>query len=249
MKVQLITYTPDPERVVATAAHLCYSKKSINEILDDMNSDKAEKLIKKIVDMGHISPLEHISFTFGIEGISRSCLAQLTRHRIASYSVQSQRYLSMEEFEAIIPTELQFTENEEIFQNTIETITSAYKEIHRNIKETYQSRGLSERDSNSIANETARSLLPNATPTNLIMTMNARSLLNFLSLRMCERAQDEIRFLAYQMLILVYPIAPNIFKKAGPPCIRGNCPEGALSCGKPEKIRTDVETYKNLTLV
>lgn len=218
MKVTLITHTPEPEKVIASAAKLCYSSSDIETLMNGLTSEKIESFIKKLTDLGHQSPLEHCTFTFGIEGVSRALLAQLTRHRIASYSVKSQRYVKEDMFEYITPKTIE--EDDVLFLE--------YIRLMNNIQEFYNSaikRGVPAED--------ARYALPNACSTQLIMTFNIRSLLNFFELRCCNRAQTEIRQMADMMLDICKEVAPNIFAKAGASCVRGKCKEGKMSCGKP----------------
>jgi thymidylate synthase (FAD) len=177
-----------------------------------------------------MSTLEHASFTFGIEGISRSAHIQIIRHRIASYSVQSQRYVSLRDFEHVVPREIE--EDPEAYAEYLAAMESAGKHYNR-IADILQSKGKNVK----AANENARAVLPNSCGTKMMMTMNARSLHNFFALRCCERAQAEIRELAGLMLAQAKAAAPLLFAKAGPPCIRAGCPEGAMSCGKTTEMR------------
>ena len=241
MNVELLQYNPDAQKIVAAAAKLCYSSSEIKGILDGLDAEKTSSFIDRLMSMGHESPLEHISFTFGIEGVSRSLLAQLTRHRIASYSVKSQRYVNEGRFEFIIPKEIEADEKaKQIFLSAMEDDVRAYNELTAILFEKHYAdmleSGIPEKKAKGAAEkkaiEDARYVLPNACETKLIATFNARSLLNFFNHRCCERAQWEIRDLACAMLNLVKEIAPTIFKTAGPPCLTKPCPEGAMSCGK-----------------
>lgn len=246
MKVKVITYTPEPESVVAAAARLCYSNSNIDSIMERQTPEKIKEMIEKLMSMGHESPLEHVSFTFGIEGVSRSLLAQITRHRIASYSVQSQRYVDMENFLPVVPFDI---ENNDMAYNSFKIAmiyaNAYYKNIVEELEKQYvENNGLEQSVAHKKAIENARSVLPNACPTNLIVTMNARSLLNFFKHRCCNRAQDEIRELANEMLALCKNIAPNIFAKAGASCVSGKCPEGKMSCGK--QITKNISTDKDI---
>lgn len=247
MKVSLLEFTPNPERVVASAAKLCYSPSSVEEITRDLTPESAGGFVKMLAKMGHESPLEHVSFTFGIEGVSRSLLAQITRHRIASYSVQSQRYVKNFGCEYVIPPEIEKnSEAKKEFvdfmleaQSKYEKLTDILKEKH--IKDLKEEGKLSETEINKAAEkmaiEDARYVLPNAYATKIICTFNARSLLNFFSHRCCNRAQWEIRNLACEMLKLVKNEAPNIFAFAGPGCVSGYCKEGRMSCGKSKEVK------------
>lgn len=241
MNVELLQYNPDSQKIVAASAKLCYSSSEIKGILDGLDTEKTMSFIERLMSMGHESPLEHISFTFGIEGVSRSLLAQLTRHRIASYSVKSQRYVNEGRFEFIIPKEIEADEKaKQIFLSAMEDDVKAYNSLTEILFEKHYNdmikTGMDEKKAKSAAEkkaiEDARYVLPNACETKLIATFNARSLLNFFNHRCCERAQWEIRDLASEMLKLVKEICPIIFKTAGPPCLTKPCPEGAMSCGK-----------------
>lgn len=229
LKVILIRYTPCPEETVALAAKLCYSKATIENLKEKISQKDQSAFIEKLMNMGHESVLEHISFTFGIEGVSRVLLAQLTRHRIASFSVQSQRYVSYENgFGYIIPESIKALGDDAVkkYKNQMETIEDWYREWQQMLG-----------DQGEKSNEDARFVLPNACETRIIVTMNARELLHFFALRMCNRAQWEIREMASQMFLLCLEIAPSLFSNAGPACIRGACPEGEKSCGKASQIR------------
>jgi len=241
MNVELLQYNPDCEKIVAAAAKLCYSSSEINGILNGLDKEKTAAFIEKLMSMGHESPIEHIAFTFGIEGVSRSLLAQLTRHRIASYSVKSQRYVNEGKFEYIIPKEIEADEKAKaIFVSAMEDDVRAYNELTEILSkkhyEAFIAEGMSEKKAASAAEkkaiEDARYVLPNACETKLIATFNARSLINFFHHRCCERAQWEIRDMACEMLRLVKAVCPTIFAVAGPRCLTGACPEGTMTCGK-----------------
>ena len=217
LNVELLAHTPDCEKIVASAAKLCYSSSEIKGIMEGLDEEKTKSFLDKLMSMGHESPIEHVSFTFGIEGVSRALTHQLCRHRIASYSQKSQRYVKEGQFEYIVPPT--------IAENKIDK--SIYEDFMKHSQETYDyliSRGIPAED--------ARFVLPNAASTKIICTMNARTLMNFFHHRCCERAQWEIRELATQMLMLVKEVAPTLFKHAGPSCVSGKCPEGNMSCGK-----------------
>lgn len=185
-----------------------------------------------LVNIGHESPLEHISFTFGIEGVSRSLLAQLTRHRIASYSVQSQRYVKNKEIDYVTPPSLA---DIPVYKCIMNTIHDLYLDLSDMLTKCYIDKGIDPKQAEKMAIEDARYVLPNAYTTNIVCTFNARSLLNFFTHRCCNRAQLEIRQLADKMLEIVKKIAPNVFKNAGAPCVRGKCTEGKMTCGNPRK--------------
>lgn len=218
MQVKLIGHTPEPERAVAMAARLCYSPVGAEELASAMTKTQIEKLVEKIVGLGHTSTLEHASFTFAIEGVSRVLTHQLVRHRIASYSQQSQRYVSEHNFEYIIPPSI--AENEQA--------KDKFETLMRRIRDTYD-----ELMELGVHKEDARYCLANATETKIVITMNARALLHFFSLRCCNRAQWEIRVMADEMLKQATTAAPLLFKDAGAACTAtGKCPEGAMTCGK-----------------
>ena len=228
LKVILLRHTLSPEETIALAAKLCYSKSTITDLKDKISSRDQSEFIRKLMDMGHESVLEHVSFTFGVEGVSRVLLAQLTRHRIASFSVQSQRYVSYENgFGYIIPESIMALGNDAVqkYSEQMETIESWYTEWQKLL-------GKGEK-----SNEDARFVLPNACETRIIVTMNVRELRHFFSLRMCSRAQWEIRRMAEEMFRLCFETAPALFMDAGPACLRGKCPEGEKSCGKASSIR------------
>jgi len=224
MLVQLLTHTPDPEQVVAAAARLCYSDASIDRLLEKSRDDHAG-LLAKILDLGHFSVLEHASFTFGIEGISRACSHQLVRHRIASFSQQSQRYVPVREgFAAITPPTI----------TAQPALAARYDEVLEKCQQVY-----GELVAAGIPAEDARFVLPNAAATKLVMTMNARELHHFFELRCCRRAQWEIRVMAMAMLAACKRTAPLLFPEAGPGCLRGACPEGKMTCGEVAAVRKE----------
>jgi thymidylate synthase (FAD) len=250
MKVTLISHTPDPERLIACAAKLCYSPSSIAETQEKLSDESVRSFVKMLAAIGHESPLEHISFTFGIEGVSRALLAQITRHRIASYSVQSQRYVKNFDFEYVMPPEImdvpeakkEFLLAMKESQIHYDKITEILKKKHAdNLIESGADAQIAEKAAEKIAIEDARYVLPNACTTKIICTFNARSLLNFFEHRCCNRAQWEIRDLATKMLKLVREKAPSVFAGAGPACFKKSCPEGKMSCGKIKQVRVFFE--------
>ncbi len=246
LHVELLQYTGDPERVVSAAAKLCYSSSGVADILNGLDKEAIQSFLKKLMDMGHESPIEHVSFTFGIEGVSRSLLAQITRHRIASYSVKSQRYVKEGQFEFITPPAIAAdSEAHAIYLSSMQQAQEAYNRLADRLSaqyfEAYMQEGIAEktacRQAEKRAIEDARFVLPNACETKMIVTMNARSLLNFFHHRCCSRAQWEIRALANEMLKLVRGVAPTLFAYAGPSCLAGPCPEGKMSCGRAVAMR------------
>ena len=229
LKVELIRWTPLPEEIIALAAKLCYSRASISDLEEKVSAKDQSEFIQRLMSMGHESVLEHASFTFGVEGVSRVLLAQLTRHRIASFSVQSQRYVSYEKgFGYIIPPAIEALGPEavELFGSQMDQIETWYVEWQNHLGAAGEK-----------SNEDARFVLPNACETRILMTMNARELRHFFSLRMCSRAQWEIRAMAEQMHRICMEKAPELFADAGPACIRGKCPEGEKSCGRQAEMR------------
>ena len=259
VKVTLLTHTPDPEQVVAMAAKLCYSPSGIEDIREGLTEEKTAAFIDMLAGLGHASPTEHASFTFGIEGISRACSHQLVRHRIASYSQQSQRYVDGTKFDFVTPPAIRENPKAlEAYNRVLAEQAQAYSVIRDALAAGYIAEYLGEpqegTDAEIIerfktshktecaafikkANEDARFILPNASTTKIVCTFNARSLQNFFAHRCCNRAQWEIRQLADEMLKLCRKAAPTLFENAGPGCIRGNCPE-KRSCGKP-RARSD----------
>lgn len=234
MKVALIRHTLSPEEVVALGARLCYSRARVDDLLERVSARDQTDYVARIMGMGHDSVLEHASFTFGIEGVSRVLLAQITRHRLASFSVQSQRYVSYADgFGYIVPPKIAALgeEAQAEFERQMATMQAWY--------EAWQERlGTGEG-----GNEDARFVLPGACETRMMVTMNVRELRHFFSLRMCSRAQWEIRALATEMHRLCMETAPALFADAGPACLRGACPEGEKSCGRAKAVR---EERKNL---
>ena len=227
--VELLTYTQMPEKTVASAARLCYSPSDISAIQQGMTEERVSHFMDMLTANGHETPVEHASFTFGIEGVSRSLLAQITRHRIASFSVQSQRYVAENQFTYVVPPEIaEIPEAKEEYLRAMEEDQRHYESL-----------------TEKKAIEDARFVLPNACTTKMICTMDARSLLHFFSLRCCNRAQWEIREVAEQMLWLVKNVAPHLFAKAGPDCLYGACPEGKMCCGKAEEVRAHYFQKRN----
>ncbi len=228
IKVKLLEHTPEPERVVAMAARLCYSSIGAEELSERLSDEKVKEMVERMVALGHGSTIEHVSFTFGIEGVSRVLTHQLVRHRIASYDQQSQRYVVAHDFEYVTPPSIEGNpEAKEKFDALLKYIRRTYDELTEL----------------GVPKEDARYVLANATETKILVTMNARSLHHFFNLRCCYRAQWEIREMAYKMLEEVQKVAPTLFKNAGASCVNtGRCPEGAMTCGHfSEMIKKRVE--------
>lgn len=248
MRVTLIENTPNPEKIVAAAAKLCYSDSSCENIMNGLTDEKTASFVKMLAELGHESPIEHISFTFGIEGVSRTLLAQITRHRIASFSVQSQRYVKKNNFVFITPPAIsEDPDTNKIYTDAMNSAFDAYNKIADSLSEKYCKKfieeGMSENKAKSKAEkkaiEDARFVLPNACETKMVVTMNARSLYNFFRLRCCNRAQWEIRNLAVEMYKLCVKAAPVLFANAGPSCVHGDCTEGKMSCGNAAQVKNE----------
>lgn len=220
MKIKILAHTPNPERVIALAGKLCYSPVGIDELNDKISDEQVEKFIKKLSDMGHMSPFEHASFTFAIEGISRNCSHQIVRHRLASFSQQSQRYVRMKG-EYVVPPYIYWHEELLLeFNHALEDADKAYNKLVEGLMRY----GRTEKE----AIEDARYILPSACTTKMEVTMNVRELLHFFKQRCCKRAQWEIREVAKEMLKQCKEISPILFKNAGAPC--STCTEGELKC-------------------
>ena len=235
LKVMLLRATPDPDEIVALGARLCYAQADLDTLRERVQTHDQQKYIAGVMERGHLSVTEHASFTFAVEGVSRALLAQLTRHRIASFSVQSQRYVSMENgFDFIVPPSISALgeEEEAEFIREMEQMHAWYCRWQEKLGKKGES-----------SNEDARFVLPNAASTRLLVTMNARELMHFFALRCCNRAQWEIREMAWQMLAACRRAAPALFENAGPACLRGACPEGKASCGKAREVK---EKAKNI---
>lgn len=221
MNVRLLKYTEQPEKMVAVAARLCYSPVGVDGLMEEMTEEEINKLVKFVIKSGHLSTTEHISFTFGIEGVSRALTHQLVRHRLASFNQQSQRYVKFEEgFEYITPPAIEGNpEAKKKFDDLISSSHRLYKEL--------LDMGMEAED--------ARYILPNASESKILVTMNGRELMHFFTVRCCNRAQWEIREMAISMLKQVKKAAPVVFEKAGPNCLRIPCPEGKFQCENPPK--------------
>jgi thymidylate synthase (FAD) len=219
MHVELLYHTPDPERAIATAARLCYAPVGASELMETMSEDRVKSVLSTIMKSGHFSTLEHASYTFAVDGVSRALTHQLVRHRLASFNQQSQRYVKFKNGVDVVKPEsiAQSEEASVLFDQAIDAAVEAYKKLLEA----------------GVPAEDARYLLPNAAETKIVITMNVRELLHFFELRCCNRAQWEIRELAWKMLELVRPTAPFVFMDAGPACVRGACPEGKMTCGNP----------------
>ena len=222
LHVELLYHTPAPEKACAAAARQCYSPRGASELMQALSDEEATRLVRQVVKSGHHSVLEHASFTFAAEGISRACTHQLVRHRLASYSQQSQRYVKAKDFNYIVPQSVKAKGKERQFADFMAAAAALYAELGEA----------------GIDKEDARFVLPNACETKIVITMNSRELLHFFEKRTCSRAQWEIRALAGEMLRLCKEKAPIIFENAGPSCVsRLECREGKMSCGRWKSIQ------------
>lgn len=234
IRVRLLSFTPNPDSVVYAAARCCYDDVDMTDesySLENFNQKDISKLVNHLYLSGHTSTFEHASFTFAVNGISRICSHQLVRHRIgSSYSQQSQRYIEMDTNRnmesVVVPQSIKDKQSTyDLYKASIETSTSIYHSLL----------------SMGIPKEDARYVLPHSWTTQLSVTMNARALHNFFSLRLCKRSQWEIRNLARLMFIEVSKVAPLLFSITGPSCLtKGHCEE-AKPCGNPYK---DMEQLK-----
>ncbi len=230
LNVVLLRHTPEPEEVVAMAAKLCYSPSGVEELKGKIEAKDQAAFVEKLAAIGHLSPIEHVSFSFGIEGISRACSHQLVRHRVASYSQQSQRYVRAEQFDYVIPPSIK---QDPALVREFEKFMAEAQENYTRVLKRLEELGFK----GEAGQQDARYLLPNAAETKIVVTMNARELLHFFRVRCCNRAQWEIREMADRMLALVKKAAPTIFAKSGPGCLYAACPEGKMTCGKIEEVR------------
>ena len=231
LHVALLTHTPDAENTISMAARLCYSGAHIDELMKKTQKEDQAGFIQKLVDMGHLSPIEHVSFTYGVEGVSRALLAQLTRHRIASFSVQSQRYVSQTKqgIQYVVPPSI-----EQLGAEAMRAYEAQMNQMQAWYEEWCDQLGAEKK-------EDARFVLPNACETRIVMTMNARELIHFFRIRCCQRAQWEICAMAWVMLGHALRIAPVLFSAAGPSCALGACSEGKMACGQAAAIRERVQ--------
>ena len=216
MRVALVSYTSNPEFAIAAAARLCYSPVSATEILEKLTPGKVDSFLAGLLQAGHLSPFENANFTFAIEGISRATSHQLVRHRIASFSQQSQRYVSFRNLPYVTPDSIAAVPEMKVEYERV--VDEAHKLYCRMMEA-------------GIPAEDARFILPNAASTNLVMTMNARELMHVCSVRLCLRAQWEIVHLFELVKIEVQKVAPRIAQQMKPKCYSmGFCDEHE-SCG------------------
>jgi thymidylate synthase (FAD) len=242
LNVKLLEVTENALALIYSACRQCYAEEFAGDIFEKIKDDDAKQaaFIKKIISSGHESPLEHVKFTFAIEGVSRALTHQLVRHRMASYSQQSQRYVKENDFDYILPPAI---EANPLARSEFEKIMDLIQKSYTRISGFLAEKGIS----GETANQDARFVLPQAAETKIIVTMNCRELLHFFKHRCCSRAQWEIRKLAEKMLADCKKSLPLLFSKAGAKCSSlGFCPEGArFSCGRfPVKEKEDVKTSK-----
>lgn len=241
LRVELLTHTPDGLSLIYAAFRQCYSPGYVGDLWPklvngEIEPKKQAEFVRRILESGHDSPIEHVCFTFALEGVSRALTHQLVRHRIASYSQQSQRYVDETGFDYIVPPSIaKIPEAQKRFLKFMDEVDAAY----RDLKGLLESKGRK----GPKANEDARFVLPQAAESKIVVTMNCRSLVHFFELRCCERAQWEIRAAAWEMLELCREVLPVIFESAGPRCERlGYCPEGPkFTCGK-YPLREDLKS-------
>jgi len=244
VNVILLQCTPEPERLVALAARLCYSPATIADLRENISRKDVRNLVRRVMSMGHASVLEHVTLTYGVEGISRATSHQLVRHRIASYSQQSQRYVSAT-FGYVTPKSLirrrdsQRGKGKPARAPGGDPLYDKYEEHMRKCSELYE-----EMRKEGIPAEDARFVLPNATETKILISMNARELHHFFALRLCRRAQWEIREMGRRMLAIALEQAPLLFENAGPGCLRGRCPEGKMSCGDAAGVKRELAALR-----
>lgn len=212
MKVKLLRYTADAELLCGAAASTSTTSGTPSALFEKLDTEGAKRLIKRVTGYGHGSVIEHASFTFSLEGVSRAMTHQLVRHRIASYTQQSQRYVTYDTLESYVtpPSVAENAEAKKLFDKALKEASEAYEDLLK-LK---------------ISKEDARFILPNAAKTNIMVTMNARELRHFFNLRCCARAQWEMREVAVEMLKQARKAAPALFENCGPTCVElGFCPE------------------------
>jgi thymidylate synthase (FAD) len=232
LQVRLLALTPSPLSLIYASFRQCYSPGYVGELwprllAGEVSLEEQARFISDLLESGHHSPIEHVSFTFAVEGISRALTHQLVRHRLASYSQQSQRYVNESEFEYVLPPQIaKIPEAKELFERCMEETAKTYGRL----QELLQEKGRK----GAKANEDARFVLPQAAESKIVITMNCRSLLHFFALRCCERAQWEIRGMANEMLAICRRELPVVFQTSGPRCEALKfCPEGErFTCGR-----------------
>ncbi len=230
-RVELLSYTPNAESLIYAAFRQCYHAGFVGDMWPRLLSGEVDAatqaaFIEKVLESGHVSPIEHVSFTFAVEGVSRALTHQLVRHRLASFSQQSQRYVDGSNFNYILPPAI---ERNPAGRAEFERCMDDLRECYTKLKAMLEADGQGAK-----AAEDARFVLPQAAETRIVFSMNCRSLLNFFEQRCCTRAQWEIRHLAAQCLKLCREALPVVFRQAGARCEKlGYCPEGVkFTCGR-----------------
>jgi len=219
LKVTLLSHTADPEENVVAAIRQCYSSVGAEELKEKTTEEVRKRLIKQVIESGHTSTLEHASFTFALDGVSRVTEIHLIRHRIASFSIQSGRYVKRGDAAYRVPSKIRALKDKKLLEKYLEHLEKT-QELYNELIEA------------EIPAEDARYCQPQSIQVKIVMSMNARELLHFFSLRTCTRAQWEVQEVARLMLNEVRKVAPTIFENAGPPCISEKlCNQGKLSCG------------------
>ncbi len=225
LKVELISHTADPEQNVVAAIRQCYNSVGAKELKEKTDIETTKRLIKQVIESGHTSTLEHATFTFAIDGVSRVTEIHLIRHRIASFSIQSGRYVKRGDAAYRVPPKIKSLKDKKLYEKYLKHLENAQKLYNELIDA-------------GVKAEDARFCQPQSVQIKMVMSMNARELLHFFSVRSCTRAMWEIREVAAQMLKLVKEVAPIIFENAGPPCISQKvCDQGKMSCGIWENIK------------
>jgi thymidylate synthase (FAD) len=225
LKVELLSYTSDPEQNVVAAIRQCYASVGAKELRENTTKEVRERLIRQVINSGHTSTLEHASFTFAIDGVSRVTEIHLIRHRIASFSIQSGRYVKRGDAAYRVPPKIRNLKDKKLLEKYLKHLDNS-QELYNELLDV------------GIAAEDARFCQPQSVQVKIVMSMNARELLHFFSVRTCVRAQWEIQEIGKQMLVLVRKVAPVIFENAGPPCVSEKlCDQGKLSCGMWKNIK------------
>jgi len=222
LHVELLDFSQNALAIIYAACRQCYSAGFAGQIFADGLKDpaKQEEFVRQVVSSGHESPLEHVKFTFAVEGVSRALTHQLVRHRMASYSQQSQRYVKESDFDYIVPPSIEMDEEmKSEYMHTMQEIQGSYTRLLK----AFEKKGIK----GEKANQDVRFVLPQASETKILVTMNCRELMHFFKERCCTRAQWEIRKLAEEMLVICKQKLPAVFNNSGAKCVAlGYCPEG-----------------------
>jgi thymidylate synthase (FAD) len=235
LHVELLDFSQNALSIIYAACRQCYSAGFAGQIFAEGLKDpqKQEEFVRQVVSSGHESPLEHVKFTFAVEGVSRALTHQLVRHRLASYSQQSQRYVKESDFDYIIPPSIEA--DEEMTKEYVHTMQEIQASYTRLLK-AFEKKGVK----GEKANQDARFVLPQASETKILVTMNCRELMHFFKERCCTRAQWEIRKLAQEMLVICKQKLPAVFNDSGAKCVAlGYCPEGTKFTCKKYPLKVD----------